>query len=143
MADPYTSGMFTQNPYAQKSPVEGSLCVVLRGELQERGLQLIAQPSRCVCEGEVHELILTDEDAQLGATVNRIGYLGFFVVKKAGVLVAGDQLWLEGKLVGTLAGFDATHMPNHQNIVIRVAALSTGEKLGACLESPVRFIAAS
>ena len=144
MADPYTSGMFTANPYAQKIPVCGSLCVVLRGTLQERGLVLISQPSRCLRAGEVHELILTDEPgAKPGERVNSIGYLGFFTVTQPGVIVAGDTVQLDGlhggTLVGTLAGFDETHMPNHQNIVIRVSRLTTGEELGASLGQGIRF----
>lgn len=139
MKDPYTSGMFKVNPYAQKSPVSGSLCVVLRGEIPKRGLKLIAQPSRCLNLGQVHELILTDEVASADGIVDNIAYLGFFTVSTPGVIVAGDEVMLGAKSIGTLLGFDETHMPNHQNIVIKVSKLASGETAGAKLGDTIEF----
>ena len=62
MTDPYKKGMFKANPYAKKKPLEGNLVVILDGKYEQRGLQLIPQPSRCLIANEVHEIILTDED---------------------------------------------------------------------------------
>ena len=87
--DPYKSGKFTSNPYAKKSDVGGLLAVVLDGKMQDRGLSLIVPISRCIKKDEVHELILTDEAARPGATVNNIAYLGFFTAEQSGVIVAG------------------------------------------------------
>lgn len=140
--DPYTSGKFTSNPYAAKTPVGGSLAVVLRTKMEDRGLALIKQPSRCLRRYDLHELILTDEDAGPGAAVNRIAYLGFFEIEQGGVVVSGDGVWLDGRRIGTLAGFDETHMPNHLNIVIRAAALADGLDLGAALGMKIKFASA-
>ena len=129
--DPYKSGKFTSNPYAKKSDVGGLLAVVLDGKMQDRGLSLIVPISRCIKKDEVHELILTDEAARPGATVNNIAYLGFFTAEQSGVIVAGDIVELNGKFVGHLAGFDETHMPNHLNIVIKTTDVKTGLELAA------------
>lgn len=127
MSDPYKTGMFKTNPYAKKKPLQGNLVVVLDGEYEERGLKLIAQPSRCLIADEVHEMILTDENSKPGDTVNRIAYLGFFAVKESTVIVVGDELKVGGKTIGHIAGFDETHMPNHYNIVINTDKRISGK----------------
>ncbi len=142
--DPYAAGKFSSNPYAAKTDVSGSLTVVLRGKMEDRGLELIKPISRCIRRHDIHELILTDEpDAKPGSRVNRIAYLGFAAIADGGVIVAGDRVYLAGRMVGTLAGFDETHMPNHLNIVIRTDRLADGVEQGAELGMPVRFTVAS
>lgn len=139
--DPYTAGKFSANPYAAKIPVSGSLAVILRTRMEDRGLALIKQPSRCVRRYDIHELILTDEaDAKPGAAVNRIAYLGFLEIEQGGVIISGDGVFLSERLIGTIAGFDETHMPNHLNIVIRAETLADGPELGAALGMGVKFI---
>lgn len=118
MTDPYKKGMFKTNPYAKKKPLKGNLVVVLDGKYDERGLQLIPQPSRCLVADEIHEMILTDEDKKPGDTVNKIAYIGFFTVKESTVIVVGDEVKINEQVIGKIAGFDETHMPNHYNIVI-------------------------
>ncbi len=118
MNDPYKKGMFKTNPYAKKKPLKGNLVVVLDGKYDGRGLQLIPQPSRCLVADEVHEIILTDEDKKPGDTVNKIAYIGFFTVKESTVIIVGDEVKINGQVIGKIAGFDETHMPNHYNIVI-------------------------
>jgi hypothetical protein len=56
-----------------------------------------------------------------------------------GVLCAGDEMRVGGKLVGRLAGFDYTHMPNHMNIVIGAAEDSSGTDRCFELGDPVTF----
>lgn len=138
--DPYAAGKITTNLYAKKRDVCGSLAVVLDGKMDDRALSLIAPMSRCLCHGQVHELILTDEtSAKPGSRVDRIAYLGFFAVEREGVIVVGDELLVDGKKVGILAGFDETHMPNHLNIVVCSDTRSTGNELGCRLEAAVVF----
>ncbi|WP_366924765.1 hypothetical protein MFMK1_001760 [Metallumcola ferriviriculae] len=133
--DPYKAGMFEKNPYAKKRDILGSLIVVLDGRLDERGLQLIAPISRALLAGEIHELILTDEEgAGPNKKVNKIAYLGFFEVSQSGVMVTGDDIYVARQKIGRVAGFDITHMPNHLNIVIysdeRTSGLEKGLELG-------------
>lgn len=137
--DPYAKGKFKANPYAKKIDVTGELVVVLDGRMDDRGLLLIKPISRCVCKHEVHELILTDEAAAPGCEVNRIAYLGFCVIEQGGVIVSGDEFFAGGRLLGWLAGFDETHMPNHLNIVIKTDNIQTGIELGAELGSKITF----
>ena len=131
MKDPYASGMFKENPYCEKSDIQGNLTVVLRGMYEERGLELIKPVSRCVRKYDIHELILSDEeDIKAGGKVNKIAYLGFVEILQGGVLIIGDALYWNGACVGRIAGFDETHMPNHLNIVIKCDKRITGEQLG-------------
>lgn len=109
--------------------------MVLDGRLDERGLQLIAPISRALLAGEIHELILTDEEgAGPNKKVNKIAYLGFFEVSQSGVMVTGDDIYVARQKIGRVAGFDITHMPNHLNIVIysdeRTSGLEKGLELG-------------
>lgn len=140
--DPYAAGKFTANPYAAKTDVTGALVVVLQGTMEDRGLELIKPISRCIRRHDIHELILTDEpDAKPGSRVNRIAYLGFAAIDAGGVIVSGDAVLVDGRRIGTLVGFDETHMPNHLNIVIRADGLADGVARGAGLGMPVRFTA--
>jgi len=138
--DPYQANMFSENPYFAKSDILGSLVVVLQGKLENRGLSLIKPISRCVQKHEIHELILSDEtEIGPGSTVNNISYFGFAEITQGGVLTAGDKVYCAGKLIGTIAGFDETHMPNHINIVIRADRCITGVEHGACLGGEMLF----
>jgi hypothetical protein len=138
LSDPYARGMFKQNPYARKADVTGELVVVLRGKYPDRGLNLIKPISRALNAGEVHELIISAEEVKPGSRVGSIAYIGFFAVREPGVIVSGDELRIDGKLVGTLAGFDETHMPNHLNIVMH-GEESDGEERGLKVGDSVVF----
>ncbi|MBM7866830.1 hypothetical protein GTO89_04290 [Heliobacterium gestii] len=132
MSDPYAKGMLRVHPYAKKKDVVGELVAILEGKLENRGLQLIKPISRALAEDEIHEIIVTDEfEAGPGKQVDRIAYLGFFEVKGGGVIVTGDPVFLKGKLLGHIAGFDETHMPNHINIVIKSDERQSGVSIGA------------
>ncbi|MZP30159.1 hypothetical protein GTO91_10610 [Heliobacterium undosum] len=132
MSDPYAKGMLRVHPYAKKKDVVGELVAILEGKLENRGLQLIKPISRALAEDEIHEIIVTDErDAGPGKQVDRIAYLAFFEVKGGGVIVTGDPVFLKGKLLGHIAGFDETHMPNHINIVIKSDERQSGVSIGA------------
>jgi hypothetical protein len=111
--------VFGANPYVSKSAVVGRVVAVLRGVTDRRGLYLTEYRSRAVPVGQVHELMVTDEQAPLESTVDRVALIAFFEVTEGGVLLVGDLVTLGGHLVGELAGFDETHMPNHQNICLR------------------------
>lgn len=134
MTDPYARNMFGQfNPYYAKRSVTGRLAVILDGVFDDRGLQLIKPSSRALLSGEIHELILSDEQVGPGQTVNRIAYLGFTEIETCGVIVAGDPVKIGGVMIGTIAGFDETHMPNHLNIVL-TGERKPGRELGFRLE---------
>lgn len=141
MVDPYASGMVKNDPYAKKSTVVGRVVAVLRGKMDSRNLSLITPWSRALRTGEIHELILTDEQgAAPGKTVNKVAYLAFIEIIKPGVILFKDRVKLSsGKCIGILAGFDETHMPNHQNIVILTDQLATGEEMDLNLDDLIYF----
>lgn len=137
MVDPYKAGFFTENPYAAKRAIKGKLAVILRGKLEKRGLELITTISRAVLKDEVHELIVTDEEAVPGGKVNKIAYLGFIEITEGGVMTVGDTLTCENKVLGKVVGFDETHLPNHLNIVVASAIRADGVEQKLRLESEV------
>ena len=61
MSDPYKKVCLSLI-LMQKETFKGNLVVVLDGKYEERGLQLIPQPSRCLIANDLHRLILTDEN---------------------------------------------------------------------------------
>ncbi len=130
--DPYINQLLDREiPYSEKTPISGRINCVLQVRAEKRGLELCPYPSRAVLKHEIHELILTAEEAGPGKTVNRIAYLGYFEVLEGGVLWAGDRVTLDGVEIGRLAGYDLTHFPNHMNIIIRAAEpLRTGMDSG-------------
>lgn len=132
--DPYKAGMFKVNPYAKKSPCEGELVVVLDGKMEGRKLSLMSPISRALLAHEIHELIVTDEEeAGPGKEVNRIAYWGFFEVTRGSVIVVGDTVQIGDRVLGTIAGYDETHMPNHINIIVKAPERETGVELGLSL----------
>lgn len=140
-SDPYRNQMFKTDPYYAKSVLGGRLVVILDGQYPQRGLKLIPQPSRAICRYQIHELIVTDQQAGPGATVDPIAYLGFAEFSQGGVLVAGDRLLIAGEEIGVVAGFDETHMPNHLNIVLRGERIS-GRGRNLVLDQQIQFIKA-
>ncbi len=129
--DPYKAGLFNKDPYHAKRDCVGEMVVVLDGMIEDRGLQLMVPKSRAVCRHEIHELILTDESGGPGSSIQHIAYLGFFEVLQGSVILAGDELLLENRVIATISGFDETHMPNHLNIVAKVTERKAGPDLGA------------
>ena len=135
--DPYASGKLTASPYYRKTDVEGICVAVLDLRMQNRGLELIVPMSRAIRENEIHEFIATEETANCGEKVADIAYVAFIQVTKGGVILRGDTVIVHEKAVGSIAGYDETHMPNHLNIVFHVAELKTGKELGIALGDKV------
>ena len=131
--------VFGPDVYVSKRDVNGRVVAVLRGVTDQRGLALTELRSRAVLQHAVHELMVTDEDADLGATVNRVGLIAFFEVENSGVVLVGDTLYWGERPLGTVAGFNETHMPNHQNICLKVDRLQDGETLGLVVEDTLHF----
>ncbi|MCO5175730.1 MAG: hypothetical protein M9890_02005 [Thermomicrobiales bacterium] len=114
------------DPYASSSAVVGRVVAVLRGVTETRGLALAGHRSRAVTMGAVHELMITDEDARQEGKVDRVALLAFVEILEAGVILLDADVTIGDASVGVIAGFDETHMPNHQNICLR-GELADGE----------------
>ena len=139
MTDPYLSGMISPgtDPFYKKQVVEGRLVVVLSNKFDRRDMTLIPQASRAVLRYEIHELVLTDETAAPNDTINRVFGIGFFEVTAPGLIVTGDSVHVSGRSLGTVAGFNGDHMPNHLNIVVQGSGRKTGAEMGMDLEDPI------
>jgi hypothetical protein len=128
--------VFGTNPYVSKTPVRGRVVAVLRGVTDRRGLYLTAFRSRAVPAGLIHELMMTDEPGDLERVVDRVALIAFFEVVDGGVILVGDHVSIGGVDIGIVAGFDETHMPNHQNICL-FGDLRDGAGFGLELDAEV------
>ena len=139
--DPYAIGQVHRRRDWPHVELEARFVAVLKDHREDRGLQLIRPATRAIRREEIHEVILTDEpDAGPGGEVNRVSYVAFAEFAKGGLLVEGDRVVVNGESIGEIAGFDETHMPNHQNIVVRGPKRLTGRELGARLGDTISFI---
>lgn len=139
--DPYEAGIITAAPRILRDALPAVFVGVLDSRREGRGLELIHPRTRCVRRHDVHELIMTDEYAAApGKTVGRVVYLGFVEFQAGGLLVEGDELRIAGRPLGTVAGFDESHFPNHYNIVIKGTPPATGVELGQKPGDQVLFV---
>ena len=123
MSSPYDFRRITPSVYGDRRPVIGETVALLHIAFEDRGLKLIETKSRAVKKYEIHELMITDEDAAPGGGADRVRAIGFFEIIESGLIVVGDEVWIEDRLLGSLAGYDQTHMPNHLNIVVKSKTL--------------------
>ena len=89
----------------------------------------------------IHELIATTEPCERGGAVSEVVYLGFFEVTQGGVVCVKDTLTIGGVPIGTIVGFDLTHMPNHLNLVIGVSEAKTGMERSLALGADLSIAA--
>lgn len=139
--DPYEN-LLDENPYdaGYKQTVTGELVVVLDVSYGSRGLELITPLSRAVPRGDIHELIVTDElDPREDSTVDSAAVVGFVEISRGGVVAVGDRVVIDGHSLGEVVGFDESHAPNHQNIVISTDDCRSGVAMNLELQRPVRF----
>lgn len=109
----------------------GRLVCVMHHIRRDRGLTCASWRTRAVRAGEVHEfLVCRNEDVKRGGPLQDAWYIGFAALE-ACVLAVGDSVWFHGSLIGEIAGFDDTHLPNHMNVVLSSDSPRTGRELGA------------
>ena len=130
--EPYKAGIIKNNIFVEKRDIVGRIVALIDLALDSRSLELIIPRSRVILASEIHELLLTDEeDAGPGETVNHVLVIGFFEIEIGGVMVVGDKVRIGNELIGEIAGFDMTHMPNHMNVVLKSSRFSrSGAKMG-------------
>lgn len=127
------------SPYFRSRDLRGRIVTVLQGVSEQRGLRLEAYRSRALPRHSIHELMVTDESAGPGDTVMRVALTCFFEVEQPGVLLIGSEVYSGDIRLGVVAGFDDTHMPNHQNICLRSDALVDGKSAGIEVEGGLYF----
>lgn len=129
--DPYKEKLIAGSLCSKKALVWGRVVAVMDAKVSRRGLRLMVPPTRALLSGQIHELMVTDEeDAAPGRRVNGIAYVCFFELERGGVVAKGDKVTLQGKAIGEIVGFDETHAPNHLNIVIKSSKRKTGKEMG-------------
>ncbi|MET3697768.1 hypothetical protein SAMN05877753_104357 [Bacillus oleivorans] len=138
--DPYKAGMIPSNIYQERRMVSGKLVAVMDCYLENRGLQLIPQPTRAFKKWDIIELIATEETSSQNSTINSIAYLGFFEVTSGGIIQKSDKLKVNEKIIGSVLGYDETHMPNHINMIINLKEQRTGLELGFKVMDEVSFL---
>jgi hypothetical protein len=126
-----------------KHTVRAVFVKLLRHSRTDRGMTLIEEDSRCIRQGELHEIVVTDTDPLPGGRIDRVGFLGFVEVTRAGVIEVGDQVLLRDRPIGSVVGFDACHYPNHYNILIRAGELLTATTTELGLDDEMAFLDAS
>jgi hypothetical protein len=140
MGDPYKSKLTSKDFFHSKVEVKGRVAVVLKGSLKNRGLNLIAPISRVFKKYDVIELIATDEvSAVPGGNVDSISYIAFVEIMNSGVILVDDPVLCNGIEIGKIAGYDDTHLPNHQNVIVKVAEKRSGEELKIKVSDEINF----
>ena len=120
----------TDSIFSEKRTLIGKFVAVMNFYKLDRGINITEFRTRCLLKNEIHEFILCSEDTDPNKPIDNVFYLGFGEFTEGGVMEIGDTLYLSGKLLGTILGFDETHFPNHYNIIIKTSHLQTGMEMG-------------
>ncbi len=124
----------------EKRFASGRLVKLLHHKRDERGMTLIEETSRCIRCTDIHELVTTNQrNLSRGDRVDRVGFLGFVEFHESGVIESGDPVSVNGGVVGVVVGFDASHFPNHYNILIEVTELVTATDLNLHVGQKITF----
>lgn len=125
-----------------KRSVRGKFVKLLSHTDDARNMHLIEFETRCVRRSELHEIVTTDRRGLgPGDVVDHIGFLGFAEFEVGGVVERGDVVAVDDQELGTVAGFDDSHFPNHYNVIIEAAEFSSAGDLGLSVGSSITFSA--
>lgn len=141
--EPHAGGVLDNDfPYTDKRTVEGHLVCVLGARADDRGLELTVHPSRAVLCHEIHEILMVeDPEAAPTRTVRRVAYAGCVEIARGGMILIHDRVVVAGRDIGTVVGFDETHLPNHMNIAVLASGeLRNGEELELEIDDSVSFV---
>lgn len=140
MGDPYKLKLTSRDFFSGKVEVKGKVAVVLKGALKNRGLNLIAPISRAFKKHDIIELIATDETGAVpGGNVESISYVAFVEIMNSGVILVDDPVMYGENEIGKIAGYDDTHLPNHQNVIVKVTVKKSGEELNLKVGDEIIF----
>ena len=119
-----------KNLFSEKATIVASLVAVMDHRRHDRALAVSGFKTRCVRRGEIHEFLLCAPPNDEQGFIDDVTYLGFAEIQTPGVIAVGDSVLLGDEQVGTIYGFDDTHMPNHMNIVLKGTSLKNGAERG-------------
>ncbi|ENQ3104956.1 hypothetical protein ACEOWJ_000888 [Bacillus cereus] len=124
-----------------KRNVAGQFVKLLFHKQDNRKMNLANFKTRCIREGEIHEIVTTIYgDLVEGDIINVVGFLGFIEINKGGVIQKGDIVKVADKHIGTVLGFDECHFPNHYNIIIKTDKVLSSQDLDIIIEDPIIFV---
>jgi hypothetical protein len=110
--------------------IETQFVAILGHDHVNRGMIASPYHTRCIQQGQIHELVVVLENEEGLINLNDAWYLGFIEFKESCVLAKGMSAEIDGQQRGTLIGFDITHIPNHFNILIASKTPQTGRSAG-------------
>ena len=116
--------------FSEKSVVCGKWVAIMDYARQDRGIILTAFRTRCLTQHEIHEFIVCGPDVIPNKPIDKVAYLGFGEITEGGVVEIGDSVYSDKRLIGTILGFDETHVPNHYNVIIKMDTPLSGHTLG-------------
>lgn len=125
--------------HATAGPVELTFVMVLGHDRADREMEKGSFATRCVQAGEVHELVAVNAGTLDNGKYHGASYLGFVTFNGPAVIYLGESLFIEGKFIGVLGGFDYTHFPNHMNILIETEQPTNGKTLGIIVGQRAEF----
>lgn len=117
--------------YHERRPVRGEVVTIIDVSFSSSGIELTDAWSRAVPRGDVHEIMIWNPLGEEGVDAAAIA---FIEVTQGGNIVNGDEVRVDGEPIGSLAGFDYNHMPNHMNVVVETKTLEIPLKLGSVFE---------
>ncbi len=125
--------------FSSKSALQAKWVGVMDRARADRNLILSPYTTRCIRTGEIHEFLsCCNVDPSSNFPIQEVGYLGFAEFTVGGVMAVGDVLSTQNHKLGTIVGFEETHMPNHQNTLLATDTIVTGSSL--CLRAGEKFI---
>ena len=119
--------------------IESQFVAILGHDHVNRGMIASPYHTRCIQQGEIHELVYVYENEEGLIDLNDAWYLGFIEFKESCVLAKGMAAEIDGEEIGTLIGFDTTHVPNHFNILIASKTPHTGTSRGIKIKDKCFF----
>jgi hypothetical protein len=119
------------NIYRERRPVKGEVVTVIDVTFNSSGIDLTESWSRAVPKGDIHEIMVWNplEESKEDAAA-----IAFIEIIQGGNIINGDEVRLDGEAIGSLAGFDYNHMPNHMNIVVETNNIEIPITLGSIIE---------
>ncbi|HQN74588.1 MAG TPA: hypothetical protein PK160_00950, partial [Bacillota bacterium] len=60
-------------------------------------------------------------------------------IMNSGVILVDDSVICGGDEIGKIAGYDDTHLPNHQNVIVKVTEKKSGDELGLKVGDEITF----
>jgi hypothetical protein len=112
--------------FSEKIRIRGRWVAVMNHARNDQAMVLNPFRIRCLKPGDIHEFVVCSQEPAAGEPIGAVACLGFGEIVAGGVVEVGDPISMGEELIGKIAGFDDSCMPNYFTIVIRSKTLITG-----------------